>query len=141
MNDTLVSSVLFCSVQFVRVWLVREGEKKKRMYVPGHDILHKLFGLVHHEASSMRLPRNNVLQAFLFDSFQHIVKLHWKGNYNAAPGTTSLAFGTVDLLFDITRGDTHIIAVMRFSFVLRLSCRIRLRIRARSAALLARASC
>jgi hypothetical protein len=60
----------------VQVQLSLKAGKLSLLKVTRHDFLQKGFGLVHQEASSMRLPRHDIFVAILFNSIENLMQLN-----------------------------------------------------------------
>lgn len=68
--------------------------------LPRHNLLYKSLGLVHNEATSMTLPRDNIFKALRFSLFQHGVKPLREGNHDSSSGSSALRRVNVIFLVD-----------------------------------------
>lgn len=66
--------------------------------VSWHDFLHKAVGLMHNEASSVRHPRDDIVQSVFLDLVEHLVELFGEGNEDASAGSTTLGGPVVGLV-------------------------------------------
>ena len=62
------------SLESIQIQLSLEGRVLGLMEEFRHDVLDEFFGFVYEEASTMRLPRNDVCLSIFFDDIKHFVK-------------------------------------------------------------------
>jgi hypothetical protein len=79
----------------IEIELPLERSEFRLLKVAWHDLCHKFLGLMNGKGPSVRMPRNNVRQSFLFNILQHNVKNFGERMCDTSARTTSFVISSV----------------------------------------------